>query len=204
MSKREVYNIVVAVLVTALIFAYNPFNPMLTFENYPKAFIASAIAFALTLPAQKYLAKRLQVSAFYKLWLPGLILSMLLILIGIKVVFVGGLMLAPFYFGRFGYKGRHLTITEIGLIGVVGPLINISTAAIFKHLGAITSASPPLSIFTYIGTISGMIALYNLVPVEPLDGAKVFLWEWVYWAILVLFVILVLTPSGLLSYLASF
>lgn len=201
LTYEELYNIVAGIFVIALIFAYEPVNPGATFEALPRAFFAVAVAFLLPLAAQKMLAKRLNCGAFYRLWLPGLIVSMLLMVVGIRpILLVGAVSLSAYQFGRFGYKSRHMTMTEIGWIGAVGPITNILLVFLFK---ALASGSVESSLFSYMAMVSGLVVLFNLAPIKPLDGSKIVLWNPLFWVFLVLVLMLILTPSGLLNYFTA-
>lgn len=200
LTYEELYNIVVCVFVTSLILAYNPVTPAETFEKMPRALFSAAIAFLIHLSAQKIMAGRLACSAFYRLWLPGLVVSMLLMVVGIKpILLIGAVSLSAYKFGRFGYKGRQMTMTEIGWIGVVGPAANIVMAYLFK----IYAASTGSSLLYYMAMVNGLMALFNLVPIKPLDGSKVVLWNPMLWIFLVFILLLILTPSGLINYFTA-
>lgn len=191
---EETYNIVVAIFVSALILAYDPQNPPSTFGELPGAVFASLIAFSLPLLVQKMVARKLGCLAFYKLWLPGIIVSMLLMLVGIKpVVLVGAVALSAYKFGRWGFESRYRTMTEIGWVGVSGLLVNIAVASIIMLF------TP----FTYLAFVNGVFAFFNMMPVRPLDGSKVMFWDPVLWILLMVIIILILTPSGILTYLPA-
>ena len=203
LTYEELYNIVVSVLVVALIFAYNFRDPATTFGAYPQAFVAVAVVVLMYIAAQKFMARRLNCVAFYELWLPGLIVSMLLMIIGLKpIILVGTVSLASYKLGRFGFKSTHMTMTEIGWIGAIGPSVAILLAALFKMLaaGPIVGVS---STFSYMATVSGIIAFFNLLPIKPLDGSKVVLWDPIIWIFMLFMLMLILTPSGLLSHFTS-
>lgn len=64
------------------------------------------------------------------------------------------------------------------LVGIAGPLSNISVAVIFGVIirfsaAFLTVASPFLQILTLIIFINLILAVFNLIPIPPLDGSKV-------------------------------
>jgi len=190
LSYEEVYHIIVSILVIALILAYNPLEPLASVEGMTHAIFAVAVAMFFHLIAQKIVAHRLGSMAFYRLWLPGLVFSLLLMVVGIKpIILVGAVSLTTYKFGRFGYKSRQPSITEIGWVGVSGTVVNLILALIFSSVIALP----------YLAFVNALIALFSLVPIKPLDGGKVFLWNPVYWLLLVILLFLILTPSGLLN-----
>jgi Zn-dependent protease len=191
---EEIYNVIVAIFVSTLILSYNFQNPMKTFSEIPGALAAVAIAVLLPIAAQKIMARRLGCTAFYKLWLPGLVVSMLLMLVGIKpIILVGSVAISAYEFGRWGMKSKYMSMTEIGWIGITGPLVNITLAIVLDFM------TP----FSYLAFVNALIALFNLVPIKPLDGSKVVLWNPMLWILLIIILALILTPSGILPYLAS-
>jgi Zn-dependent protease len=202
LTYEELYNIVVSVLIIALIFAYNVKTPGATFATYPRALLAVSVVMLLHIAAQKFMASRLGCVAFYRLWFPGLIMSLLLMIIGLKpIVLVGVVSLSAYKFGRFGFKSRQMTMTEIGWIGTAGPATSIIMASLFKILAAGSAAGGTL--FSYMAIVSGLIAFFSLLPIKPLDGSKVVLWDPVVWMFMMLILLLIMTPSGLLNYFTS-
>jgi|GEM_PF-2477090 len=192
-TYEETYNIVAAIIVASLIFAYNWEYPEQSFVMFPQALVAVLIAYAVHLPVQKLIARRLGCVAFYRLWLPGAIFSVFLMVVGIKIVLVGTVFVAAYNFSRWGMKSRDTSMTEVGWVGISGPIANILVGTVFKLLPG----------FSYLANVNLLIALFNLLPVKPLDGGKVFLWDPVYWAVLFFILFLIITPSGLLGYITA-
>jgi len=66
-----------------------------------------------------------------------------------------------------------------GKIAVSGPLSNLAIAVIFGvlvrtlPLFGIPADSPLFMLFAYISYINVLLAIFNLVPIPPLDGSKV-------------------------------
>jgi len=68
---------------------------------------------------------------------------------------------------------------RIGLISLAGPATNIALALIFQVL----DFTNPTLLFTLGAQINTWLALFNLIPFGPLDGAKIFKWNKVAWII---------------------
>jgi len=197
---KEISNIILAVIITSLIFAHDWMNPLNTFGNFFKPFIAVTISFLLYHLAQRMMARKLKCYIAYRLWVPGVVFSLLFMMVGIKIVLIGGILLSAYKFGRWGMKDRLPTVQEIGFISVAGPITNISLAIIFGLIAG-PAATGQESFFAYMSMLNSWLAIFNLVPIKNLDGGKVMFWSPVYWFFLSLFAILLIMPTGLLSLL---
>ncbi len=192
LESDEMTDLIIATIVTTLIFAYNWQTPLATIEALPLSFLAVATAYILHELAHRFTARKLNCLAVYKLWLPGVIFGLLMMLVGIKFILVGAVVISTYRFGRWGMKSKHPSMREIGLISVSGPVANLALAALFKAISEFALSSPTLG---YLALINAWFAFFNLVPVKPLDGSKVFFWNPVIWLFLILFSLLLLTPS---------
>ena len=191
-ESDEMTNLIIATIVTTLIFAYNWQAPLATLEALPLSFLAVVTAYIIHELAHRFTARKLRCLAVYKLWLPGVIFGLLMMLVGIKFILVGAVVISTYRFGRWGMKSKHPSMREIGLISVSGPAANLVLAALFKAFSESALSSPT---FGYLALINAWFAFFNLVPVKPLDGSKVFFWNPVIWLFFILFSLLLLMPS---------
>ena len=67
---------------------------------------------------------------------------------------------------------------EHGLISAAGPVSNIVLALLFLILLFTVPATAFSIVFLYGVLINGWLALFNMIPVLPFDGAKVWRWSW--------------------------
>jgi len=178
-TSREIRDIIISMLVIAGVFAYiftiYRGYDIITFLNViPITLIAVGFGFVFHELAHKFVAIKYGFFAEYKVWPGGLILAIVTALFGF--VFA-----AP---GAVYIHGEHITREENGKISIAGPLTNIILAFLFVGLEFI---SPPSSIFSEIGvlgfTVNSFLALFNLIPFSILDGAKVFKWNPIIWAL---------------------
>jgi Zn-dependent protease len=72
-----------------------------------------------------------------------------------------------------------LSRQKIGLISLAGPATNIGLAVVFLVLDFIQ----PALLFTLGARINTWLALFNLIPFGPLDGAKILIWNKGIWLI---------------------
>jgi Zn-dependent protease len=175
----------------------NPWpNLGIDFGVIPGYLIGIILGFVLHELAHKAVANRLGAEAFFKLWPYGVVFGLMLALISSwKFLAPGAVVVYGHKFGRWKYRldrvfttphGAALSTGEMGLISVAGPIVNIILAFVFMSSQNI--------IFQQIAYINAFLAVFNLLPIPPLDGSKVFLWNAVIW----LFV-LILAAVPLLS-----
>jgi len=122
--------------------------------------------------SHKFVAQRYGYWAEFRMWPMGLVLALVTSLIG-------WIFAAP---GATYISGTNITREENGKISLAGPLTNVAVAAIFLPVWLLSN-----SLFTFFLGFEGMyinifLALFNLLPIMPLDGAKVFGWSKARWA----------------------
>jgi Zn-dependent protease len=175
-SSSEVRDILISMLVIAGIFAYvlSERNINLAINVLPITLIAVGLGFVLHELAHKFVAIHYGFWAEYKLWMEGLILAVVISIFG--VVFA-----AP---GAVYIHGEYISDKQNGKISLAGPLTNIVLALIFLGLTPFLAFSPYLLAIGTIGfTINSFLALFNLIPFSVLDGAKIFRWNPIVWAL---------------------
>ena len=135
------------------------------------ALIAVGPGFVLHELSHKFVARKYGHWAEFRMWPLGLLLAL-------ATSFIGFIFAAP---GATYISGIGITKEENGKISVAGPLTNIAVAAVFVPV--LLFGSGFLSSLGYFGVyINLFLALFNMIPVLPLDGAKVFSWSKPKWA----------------------
>jgi Zn-dependent protease len=178
-SNEEIKDIVVSVVVIAFIFAY----PDMT--KLPIALLAVVMAFLFHELAHRYFARKFGCAAFYKMWTTGLLFALLITVAtrgAFKFVAPGAVVIYPYTFGRWGYRIKRLTDHEQGIISISGPAVNLSFALIFSLV--------PGEIGITIASVNALLALFNLLPIPPLDGSKVVRWSWGIWVFMFIIALL--------------
>jgi len=118
------------------------------------------------------------------MWPMGLIMALIISIVsGGAIIFAapGAVMISNRYMTRLGFRFVHLTREDMGKIAVMGPVINILLAFVFK---AFQILSPESTILQMGIVINIFLATFNLLPFPPLDGSKVFNWSRILWVLL--------------------
>ncbi len=139
--------------------------------------------------AHRVTARSMDAYAEYRIWHPGIVLAILTSFLGVVFAAAGGTRIYTRTGERYGLtQGGGLTVKTIGLISVIGPLINISLAVLFAFIAVsvqdLQVASVDLHyIFRFGSNINSFLAIANLLPFYPLDGYKILRWNTSMWAI---------------------
>ena len=188
-SKEEVRDIVIAITGLILILIIRPLPSLgIDLSLLPAYLLGIGLGFILHELAHKAMANRLGAEAFFKLWPQGVVIGLLFALVSsLKFLALGAVVIYGHKFGRWKYNlervfttphGASLASGEMGLISVAGPVVNIILAFIFLSI--------PGEIFKQIAFTNSYLAVFNLIPVPPLDGSKVMLWNAVIWLFVII------------------
>ena len=181
-NNTELRDLIIAILVLALIFSFPNFN------FYVAALIIVFFSYFVHELGHKFVARRFGCLATFKIWPVGIFLGLMSMLFsllgGWNIIFAapGFVEIMPYSFGRWGFKVAKLGPKEIGIISLAGVGVNVLLAVIFRML--------PGDLFRTISNYNGFLALFNLLPIPPLDGSKIFMWRMWIWLFLVFITVL--------------
>ena len=98
------------------------------------------------------------------------------ILIALATSLIGFIFAAP---GATYISGLSVSESQNGKISLAGPLTNVSVALIFLPF---IYALGSFELLGFIGfSVNMFLAVFNMLPIMPLDGAKVFSWSKLFW-----------------------
>jgi Zn-dependent protease len=125
--------------------------------------------------SHKFVAQGYGYWAEFRMWPLGLVLALATSLLGF-------IFAAP---GATYISGMNISQSENGKISIAGPLTNVGVAIIFLPFALFFPSGSFLGEMGFIGTqINIFLGLFNMLPIMPLDGAKVFAWSKARWAAL--------------------
>lgn len=131
--------------------------------------------------AHKIVAQKMGYWAEFRLSIPGLLLTLLSVIFPVKIV-------AP---GAVRVVGLFINKDRVGKIAFAGPLTNIIQAIIYAFLlkFCVSGGLTALSLYV-LASLNLSLALFNLIPLDPMDGAKVFKWSKSVWASSIIVVVI--------------
>lgn len=128
--------------------------------------------------AHKFSAIHFGAQARFFLWPMGLIFAIVMSLI----TFGNFVFAAP---GAVYIWGKNISRRENGIISIFGPLANFAFAIFCILIAFIFVWFYPnltiIKIILIISQINLFLGAFNLLPIPPLDGFKVFLWNKILW-----------------------
>lgn len=133
--------------------------------------VAVGPGFVLHELSHKFTSRRYGHWAEFRVWPLGLLLALVTSLFGL-------IFAAP---GATYISGLNITEAENGKISIAGPLTNVAVALFFIPLFLFANGFWG-SLGFYGVYINSFLALFNMLPIMPLDGAKVFRWSKLRWA----------------------
>lgn len=176
-SLEEVRDLVISAIVLAFLFGY-PFPGCSSLPCYLSAMLVFLLlvstAFIGHELSHRMVARHFGCYAEFKMWPTALFFATALriLLPGFPVFAAPGAVM----FSPFSRKNFIVDNKEVGMIGLAGPLANVVLALLFYFLlpGDLSLAGAYVNL---------SLAMFNMWPIDPLDGAKVFRWNLPIWGL---------------------
>lgn len=200
-DRDEAVHIALSTLVIALVFTFYAnglkLEPSTFIFSMAKYTIAVGSGFILHELAHKYYGIKYGAKARFQSWPLGLAGALALVIIPQIIGWGAFLFIAPG--AVYIYAMRHISPKENGIISLAGPATNWLVAFAFLALALVFSSNPIIIDVAASGYfVNVQLAMFNLLPIFPLDGSKVMSWDWKIWGAAFVFSIFLLgLPAAL-------
>jgi Zn-dependent protease len=184
-SRIEVLHLSVAMVVLTVAFAlvfsanqiYHGFSLGRFAVAIPVSLLGMTTGFILHEFGHKFTAQRLGLWSEFRIYPQGLLISLLL------AVFTPFVIAAP---GAVVFRG-NARVEDTGRIAVAGPLVNILVAVVMFVLIPVVGSWSVNGVnldevLIFVCFINALLAVFNLLPLGPLDGRKILSWNGLVWA----------------------
>ncbi len=179
LGNQELTDLLISWISLSAAFAFVFSDGGLSVTSFGSALAIAALAvgtgFLMHELAHKYVAIHFGAKAEYRAWNLGLMIAL-----GVAI-FAGFIFAAP---GAVYIFGKKVSVKENGIISLAGPAMNVVVGIIAFLIAGAYSTSQIGNVAAVVGSINFYLALFNLLPVFVLDGAKVFAWNKAVWAAL--------------------
>ena len=143
-------------------------------QSLPLLFVVSFVAvgsgFVLHELMHKFTAERYGYWAEFRMWVMGIVLALITSTFGF-------IFAAP---GATYISGNNVTPRQYGIISIAGPATNVVIALVFLLVRTVgTGIVYDIGLVGF--PVNLFLATFNMLPIMPLDGAKVFRWNKLLW-----------------------
>lgn len=185
-TKQEIRDILYSTAALGFIFSISDMGVGGALSN-AGAFIARAALITLIVAMSfiphelmhKFTAMKYRAYAQYEMWTAGLLFALILaVAFGFVFAAPGAVVIYTRYRDNYGTHNIRLTKRQNGLISSAGVIANLAIAGFFMLV------APGNALARSIIHINAFLAMFNLLPIPPLDGSKVMWWSIPAWAIL--------------------
>lgn len=142
------------------------------------AIVAVGTGFIFHELAHREMAKHYGFHSEFRAWYPGLALALIL-----AIVTMGQFTFAAP--GATYFYATNVSKKQNGIISAAGPIVNIILGLILLLAGLATSDALLKTILLSSAMINYWFALFNLIPIYPLDGSKIIKWNFPIWIALI-------------------
>jgi len=183
-SRREVRDIVISVVVLALAFTilyrnsefllaffrYHMGNEMKYVGLFGLSIVLVVVSFLFHEFGHKFVAQKFGLWSEFRMWPAGLALTLITSLFGFLFASPGAVVISG-----------NVDNERNGKISIAGPMVNMVLAAIGIVGCVLTNGTPWVILFYLLGNLNAFLALFNMLPIPPLDGSKILPWRIEVW-----------------------
>ncbi|AKA49586.1 peptidase [uncultured archaeon] len=134
------------------------------------SFLIVLTAFLMHEMAHRFVARSFGGIAFFKMWLPGILLILVTSIFGIIFAAPGAVNI-----------GGIFRKDQIGKTALAGPATNLGIGILlYAALFFVPLTSSTMIVYSVMYWMAGLnlwFALFNLIPIPPFDGQKIYKWD---------------------------
>ncbi|MEM0271636.1 MAG: metalloprotease [Thermoprotei archaeon] len=199
-TSKEIRELLAAWLALSLMFSLS-FAP-LRYLGFAYSLLMVGTAFVLHELSHKFVAQHYGRAAEFRIWWSGVALGMMMALATFLAFGPGGVIffaapgavyVSPLFVGYASPVNLRGFARGEGLISYAGPFTNLILGVFFRVLAHFAYGGLGY-VFAKTSSINVFLGFFNILPIPPLDGQKVFAWSKPVWGIsaLVLLALLVM------------
>ena len=178
-SWTELNGLLLTTLVFAFIYSFDKwgiteFNFGVGLKNFGLAILLCGFSLLMHHSGQRLMALKLGVKAEHKVWWPGLIIGLLLVVLSLgklKMFAASAVFITILQPHRLGAHRYGLNLGTLAKVALAGPVFNVflaTCAVLLEWFGVL-----PASIATPLFIFNLYFAAWNLLPIPPLDGSRI-------------------------------
>lgn len=192
-SREEMQGLIIAIIGMSIIVGFNDgAPPPFDFLHWSGNFISVVLIVTLAFIAQESVKRILGLwwgyRVEFKVFYPGLILGFMITIMTLGkywwlwILLPSGIMLHTIEGQRLGYFRHFLRYWDLGAVALMGPLMNIILAVLFKSLYFMMPGNMLLDLAVKINI---MLAIGTLLPIPPMAGHNIlYASRWLYFMML--------------------
>ncbi len=184
-SKVEIRDILISIMVLSVAFTilyrdsgflrffeYNNWGDMKYVGLFLLCLVLVVISFLFHEFGHKFTAQRFGLWSEFRMWPAGLFLTLITSLLGFLFASPGAVMISG-----------NVDSEKNGKIAIAGPIVNIVMCFVGIIGCLLTNYSGWVIFFYMLANLNGFLALFNMLPIPPLDGSKILGWNKIVWVV---------------------
>jgi len=211
-TPSELWGFLASIIALSFIISFRAwgrteFNLITGLFNWFNAALIMILVFIVYVTAQKIAGLSKGTRVEYKVWSIGLLIGILFAFVSrgrIWVLLPGSILIHHLAGHRLGYFRYELGYFAQGMISVAGTIALITLAALFKIVNAFLANS----LLDKIILVCVVMAIYDILPIPPMTGSKLFFgsrltYAFMFSAIIVAGILLLLDINVLMAIVGS-
>ncbi|MAG08065.1 hypothetical protein CMO89_01210 [Candidatus Woesearchaeota archaeon] len=181
-SREEIKNFIIIILILAFIVSFKDwgakeFELLVGLRNLFNAVLIVTLAVLAHASAQRIAGLQVGIRVEHRLWWAGLLMGLVLIFVSrgnLWFLAPGGVIFHHMAVHRIGFFRYGINTLTMSSVALAGPLANVAFAILFKILFVLL---PNNVLIEKAILVNVWFAVFNMLPIPPLDGNYVFFYS---------------------------